>query len=45
VRSPLETAFRLVLPLLGVDETGGMREAPPHISYDTLCLSSSQEID
>jgi hypothetical protein len=26
-------------------EGGGMREAPPHVSYDMLCLSSSQEID
>ena len=22
-----------------------VREAPPHVSYDMLCLSSSQEID
>jgi hypothetical protein len=26
-------------------EGGGVREAPPHVSYDMLCLSSSQEID
>jgi hypothetical protein len=26
-------------------EGGGMRETPPHVSYDILCLSSSQEID
>ena len=26
-------------------EGGGVREAPPHVSYDMLYLSSSQEID
>ncbi len=26
-------------------EGGGVREVPPHVSYDMLCLSSSQEID
>jgi hypothetical protein len=26
-------------------EGGGMRETPPHVSYEILCLSSSQEID
>lgn len=27
------------------NEGGGMREASPHVSYDMLRLSSSQEID
>jgi len=26
-------------------EGGGVREVPPHVSYDMLCLSLSQEID
>src|SRR5258708_18523679 len=26
-------------------EAGGVREVPPHLTFDMLCLSSSQEID